>query len=236
VQPVCPIDPAGTGAIDKAFGALHHALVRIRNAGDLRPKADTEFARDRAVHRIRDLSEKLWGLVNFDVETLQGEIETAIGVAGLASTVADGSPEPHTDGAAAPAAGADETERQAPTVRGAAGAGASASRTSEMQSQPPPDGPCDPNGFRFRGAQLSWGKATLRKKLTLALWDREGRRPRPPRPTQEVIEEVYGADEDTTESTFRALISDTRGMYQKAGLPLDIKNEQGQIWLVVRPE
>jgi hypothetical protein len=231
---VCPIDPSGTGALDKAFGALHQALVRIRNAGDLRPKADTEFARDRAVHRIRDLSEKLWDLVTFDVETLQGEIETAIGAAGLASSVAGGAREPTTDGAAAgaPAAGAEVAARQASTVRGAAGVVTTPSRTPEMQSQPPPDGPCDPNGFRFRGAELAWGKATLRKKLTLALWDRESRRPRPPRPTQEVIEEVYGDDEDTSEPTFRALISDTRGMYQKAQLALDIKNEQGKVWLV----
>jgi len=98
-----------------------------------------------------------------------------------------------------------------------------------------PDGPFEPNGFRFRGSEVDWGKSVLRKKLTLALWDEKNRRVGPPRKTQEVIEEVYGSDEETPESTFRGLISDTRGTYQKWQVPLDIKNVHGQIWLVELP-
>lgn len=98
------------------------------------------------------------------------------------------------------------------------------------------NGPVEPNGFRFRGKELAWGKSGLRKKLVNALWDVPNRRPRSPRGTQEVIFEVYGADEDTSESTFRGLISDTRGTFQKAALALNIKNEQGKIWLEALPE
>jgi hypothetical protein len=98
------------------------------------------------------------------------------------------------------------------------------------------DGPFEPNGFRFRGAELTWGKSRLRKKLTLALWDESARKPRSPRSTQEVIEAVYGDDEETDESTFRGLISDTRGAYQRAQLALNIRNESGKIWLESSPE
>ncbi len=135
---------------------------------------------------------------------------------------------------------ADESTTADARNAGQADAGGTEADRASINSTPPndalPDGPFEPRGFRFRGASLFWGRAKLRQKLTLALWDTECGKPRPPRSTQEVIEEVYGPDEETMEPTFRGLVSDTRGAYQKAKLALDLKNEQGQIWLVILPE
>jgi hypothetical protein len=99
-----------------------------------------------------------------------------------------------------------------------------------------PDGPFEPNGFRFRGKALTWGRAVLRKKLTLALWDAASGKPRPPRGTQQIIEEVYGEDEQTSEATFRGLVSDTRQHFLREHLALDIRNEQGKVWLLPSAE
>jgi hypothetical protein len=71
--------------------------------------------------------------------------------------------------------------------------------------------------------------------LVLALWDEEKRCPHPARPIQNVLDEVYGHDNEATEEAFRQLCSDTRSKLEEANLPLTIENLQGTTRLIQRP-
>jgi len=94
------------------------------------------------------------------------------------------------------------------------------------------DGPFDADGFRFAGVTVRFGRAPKRYALILALWDRERRTPTDPRAVQDVIDAVYGNENDTNDTTFRQLCSDTRTNLQKTNCPLDIRLLNGTIQLV----
>jgi hypothetical protein len=104
------------------------------------------------------------------------------------------------------------------------------SRTSET-GEVAPDGPFGGDGFRYKGATVHFGRAALRWTLMQSLWDVQQSRPRPPRPAEDVIADVYGSDNDTEDSTFRQLIADTRRQLEAANLLLAIKYLGGKVWL-----
>jgi hypothetical protein len=98
-----------------------------------------------------------------------------------------------------------------------------------------PDGPFDPDGFRYRGAKVQFGRAGKQRRLVLALWDRKKRRPRPARPIEAVITEVYGEDNNTSDKAFIQLCTDTQTKINIATMALKIQNLQGKVQLVERP-
>jgi hypothetical protein len=117
--------------------------------------------------------------------------------------------------------------KSAPTTSTATG-----SSDAGTPAAPKPDGPFDADGFRYRGVEVRFGRAALRYKFICALWDSEHNRPRPARPIQEVIDEVWGHDNDTSDSAFRQLCSGTRVSLQKVHFPLTIPEiVQGKVQL-----
>jgi hypothetical protein len=115
------------------------------------------------------------------------------------------------------------------------GAGATASPPGAPQADSLPDGPFDPNGFRYGGFEMSFGRAGKQQALVLALWDRKKRRPQPPRPVEDVITAVYGEDNDTEDVTFRQLCSDVQRRLDTGHLPLRVRTGVGKVWLEPRP-
>jgi hypothetical protein len=103
------------------------------------------------------------------------------------------------------------------------------------QSGANPDGPFDADGFRYRGIEVRFGRAGKQRGLVLALWDQKKRRPRPARPIEDVITEVYGEDNDTSNRAFIQLCSDTQKKLDAAGVALKIQNLQGKVRLTERP-
>jgi hypothetical protein len=98
-----------------------------------------------------------------------------------------------------------------------------------------PDGPFDPDGFRYRGTEVRFGRAGKQRGLVLALWDQKERRPRPARPIQDVITEVYGENNDTSGPAFRQLCSDAQKKLNADNVPLKIESLQGKVQLTPRP-
>ncbi len=86
-----------------------------------------------------------------------------------------------------------------------------------------PDGPFDADGFRFAGVEVRFGRAVLQQRLVLALWDAEKQQVAPPRQVEAVMDDVYGAEHRTEDSTFRKLCSETRTRLATAGCSLAIK-------------
>jgi hypothetical protein len=69
----------------------------------------------------------------------------------------------------------------------------------------------------------------------LALWDQQERRPRPARPIEEVITEVYGEDNDTSDPAFRQLCSDAQKKFDAGNVPLKFESLRGKVHLAPRP-
>jgi hypothetical protein len=114
----------------------------------------------------------------------------------------------------------------------------SATSTSGRHDRVPQDqadGPFDVDGFRYRNAEVRFGRAAKQKALVLALWDEEGRRPRRARPIENVLTEVYGDDHDTGDAAFRQLCSDTRGRFARFAVALTIEITQGHVQLTSLP-
>ena len=86
-----------------------------------------------------------------------------------------------------------------------------------------PDGPFGADGFRFAGVEVRFGRAVLQQRLVLALWDAEKQQVAPPRQVEAVMDDVYGAEHRTEDSTFRKLCSETRTRLATAGCSLTIK-------------
>jgi hypothetical protein len=97
-----------------------------------------------------------------------------------------------------------------------------------------PDGPFEPNGFRFRGVPVRFGRAALQLWLIRALWDGANACPREAQPIQTVIDAVWGEKNDTGDGAFRQLCTDTRTKLESANCPLTIRAEQGKVWLEAR--
>jgi hypothetical protein len=110
-----------------------------------------------------------------------------------------------------------------------------AETTGGQAPAPPPDGPFEPDGFRYRGTEVPFGRAAKQRGLVLALWDRKKRRPRPARPIDDVITDVYGEGNDTSEAAFRQLCCEAQKKLDAANVPLRIQNLQGKVLLTERP-
>jgi hypothetical protein len=95
-----------------------------------------------------------------------------------------------------------------------------------------PDGPFDPDGFRFSGVPVRFGRAAKQFELVRSLWDRENCCPTAPRPVEDVIEAVYGESHETSDPAFRQLCTDTRRRFQAANCPVDVRSVQGKVQLV----
>ncbi|QJW98519.1 hypothetical protein [Frigoriglobus tundricola] len=150
-----------------------------------------------------------------------------------------------------------ETEAHFRNLRNVCGAALAPFRVSNSLSQPPktgnplldipaatgrdqdgapatnhePDGPFEADGFSYGGVPVRFGRAVLRYRLVLALWDRELNQFTPPRPIEDVMVEVYGDEHDKDDATFRQLCSDTRGVFQRENCPLEIRSVQGLVHL-----
>jgi hypothetical protein len=94
-----------------------------------------------------------------------------------------------------------------------------------------PNGPFDADGFRFAGVEVRFGRAVKQYRLVMALWDVKKKRPAEPRPIEEVITEVWGDEDETEDSTFRQMCSDTRRRFQAANCLLDIQQTNGKVQL-----
>jgi hypothetical protein len=100
------------------------------------------------------------------------------------------------------------------------------------ESKPPePDGPFDSDGFSFSGVEVRFGRATRQYRLVLALWDGKINQPALPRLVNEVITELWGEGNETKDSTFRQLCTDTRRRFQTAHCPLNIQLRNGKVQL-----
>jgi hypothetical protein len=115
------------------------------------------------------------------------------------------------------------------------GDGPAADSTAAADDLPRPDGPFDADGFRYRGTEVWFGRAGKQRALMLALWDQKKRRPQPARPIQDVITEVYGAENDTSDPAFRQLCSDAQKKLDAADVSLKIESLQGKVQLTPRP-
>ncbi|HEX4607905.1 MAG TPA: hypothetical protein VH092_06855 [Urbifossiella sp.] len=102
---------------------------------------------------------------------------------------------------------------------------------TRRKPQSEPDGPFSANEFRFAGAEVRFGRADKQFRLVTALWDARTNRPAAPRPVDDVIGEVWGEENDTEDSTFRQLCSDTRRRLEAANCPLDIRQGNGVVFL-----
>jgi hypothetical protein len=102
---------------------------------------------------------------------------------------------------------------------------------AQLRQGQEPDGPFGTDGFRLNGVEVRFGRAAKQRNLTLALWDCKKSCPRPARPIEEVLTDVYGGNHDTSDATFRQLCADTRRRFQTAGLPLTLENMQGKVRL-----
>jgi DNA-binding response OmpR family regulator len=78
---------------------------------------------------------------------------------------------------------------------------------------------------------VRFGGAMKQYRLIKALWNAKTKRPAKPRKVQTVIDAVYGRDNDTSDSAFRQLISDTRKKLQAENCPIDIETLMGQVQL-----
>jgi hypothetical protein len=95
-----------------------------------------------------------------------------------------------------------------------------------------PNGPFAPNGFQYAGIKVRFGRASKQYGLVRALWDDQKNAPYEPRPVGDVIDTVWGEENDTEDSTFRQLCSDTRRRLQAANCPLDITQVNGTVQLI----
>ncbi len=95
-----------------------------------------------------------------------------------------------------------------------------------------PDGLFDADGFRFSGVEVRFGRAVLRYRLVQSLWDVATHAPTPPRPVEDVIDDVYGVNHQTEDRAFRKLVSETRGKLESQNCPLNLKCLQGTIQLI----
>lgn len=129
-----------------------------------------------------------------------------------------------------PSSGAEGTEKHDGANDSAPSAGPE--RAEGGKPAPNPDGPFEADGFRFAGAEVRFGRAAKQYGLVLALWDKRKKRPQSPRPVEQVLETVYGHDNNTSDAALRQLISDTRQRFQSVAFPLEIKAKQGTLQLV----
>lgn len=97
------------------------------------------------------------------------------------------------------------------------------------------DGPFELDGFRFAGVEVRFGQAVRQRALVLALWDTPSRLLLDARLVEDVLADVYGAENDTSDAAFRQLCSAVRRRFQVARLPLDIENRQGHARMVRLP-
>jgi hypothetical protein len=97
-----------------------------------------------------------------------------------------------------------------------------------------PDGPFGTSKFRYRGRPVDFGRSTLRRKLVIALWDKKKRKPIC-RETQQVIDEIYGTENDVSDNAFRQLCKDARGNLERAAIRLTIKQTSGMVAMEPRP-
>jgi hypothetical protein len=98
-----------------------------------------------------------------------------------------------------------------------------------------PDGPFEADGFRFRGAEVHFGRAAKQYGLVLALWDSDNGCPHPPRSIEDVLRDVYGENHDTEDTAFRQLCTDTRRRLEAVVFPLTIENVLGKVSLKPPP-
>jgi hypothetical protein len=106
----------------------------------------------------------------------------------------------------------------------------------EAPADPPrPDGPFDPDGFNYSGVPVRFGRAGKQRALVLSLWDGKRRCPRDARKIEDVITDVWGEGNDTSDGTFRQLCHEIRGRFESAGCPLGIEILQGKVRLAPRP-
>ncbi len=114
--------------------------------------------------------------------------------------------------------------------------GTSVDAKGQVESQAgeqPPDGPFEPDGFRFGTAVVRFGGAAKEYRVLKALWDKDKQRPFETRTVEDVMCEVYGEDHDTDEKTFRKMVSTVRGRLATEHFPLAIPHIcQGQLRLV----
>ncbi len=102
---------------------------------------------------------------------------------------------------------------------------------SHRENTPQADGPFATDGLCFSGVKVRFGKASLRYKLVMALWDARSKTPAPARQIEEVMSEIYGEEHEKTDAAFRQLCSDTRTHFQKVNCPLTIVTLNGKVHL-----
>lgn len=97
-----------------------------------------------------------------------------------------------------------------------------------------PDGFFGVGGFRYKGVLVKFGRATKQQDLVKALWDGVNQRPRDARPVAEVLEKVYGQDEDDRENALRMLCVEVRRRFDVACIPLNVETLQSMMLLKPR--
>src|SRR5262249_937178 len=130
--------------------------------------------------------------------------------------------------------GGQERRHQRPAAAippevGTSAVGAPLPAAPTASNEPEPPGPFRTAGLRYRGTPVRFGRAAKQRSLVLALWDTSKRCPHPARPIEDVLSEVYGEVNETEDSTFRQLCTDTRSRLDCHNCPLTIESLQGTV-------
>ena len=93
-----------------------------------------------------------------------------------------------------------------------------------------PNGPYGPDGFRYLGKEVRFGRASYQYRLLLAFWDAGHSRVIPCREVEDVINDVYGHDSETSDEAFRKMCSSTNQRLERDSISLRIERPSpGQI-------
>lgn len=110
----------------------------------------------------------------------------------------------------------------------------SASRSTPAASAARPDGPDDRTGFVWQGTLIDLKRASLRRRLLVALWDKARGRPLPAVQVTTVMG-ILWPDDDDVDRNLKDLVHQVNRVFHKAGKMLSIHQGNGRIWLQEGP-
>jgi hypothetical protein len=230
--------------------AMAEARAFVRRSG---AAAEVTIKELRAANSVFDAAWDISGTgVRFDLLPLEAVTRQMCGLTRRTGGAWEAGPGPDPDAGPPPIAGwvsratrhlpegADRVRRKQAAIHLLAGppddpiAVALVARLREIRNPrvpAEPDGFFGTDGFRFRGVEVRFGRAALRLRLVGALWDAEKRSPRPARPVEEVMAEVYGENHEASDGAFRQLCADVRGQLRAAKVSLTIDHRLGRVRL-----
>jgi hypothetical protein len=106
----------------------------------------------------------------------------------------------------------------------------------EILPPQPKDGYDGRTGFRILGVFVDFRRASKRLRLMRALWDNTRAAPCKAREKQDVIDEVYGSENETKDTTFSQLMANTNQKLAADQAPGKIHQRQSMVWLEIKTD